>query len=113
MKRTSSFVPLILGIIGGVFAIIGGSCAAFLSDFANAVGESSYLIWGYLSLASGILGLIGGCISRKTGLGSIIMILSAVISIICLVFLGAIWTIIVGIVLFAIGGVTGIIKREE
>lgn len=114
MRKTNSYVPLILGIIGGIFAILGGTCATICADAASSIGgESKYLIWGYLALAMGVLGLIGGCVARKTGIGSLLMLLAAIVDIVCLIFLGSIiWTIVIGIALFAVGGTVGLVTQE-
>lgn len=112
MKRTNSIVPLILGIIGGVFAILGGTLSTFCAEVANAAGESKFLVWGYLALGAGILGLVGGCIARKTGVGLLLMIIAAIIEIICVIFLGFIWTLVVGAALFVIGGIVGFVLHS-
>lgn len=113
MKRTNSIAPLVLGIIGGVFAIIGGACVTVCADVATAVtGSAIFSIMAYLSLAAGIAGLIGGCISRKNGFGSVLMLIAAAVEIVCTVFLGFIWSIVVGLVLFTIGGIIGLVKHD-
>ncbi len=112
MKKTNSIAPLVLGIIGGIFSILGGACSTFCAEVASELGESKFLIWGYLALAAGILGLVGGCISRKTGVGSLLMVLAAIIEIVCVIFLGFVWTLVIGLVLFAIGGIVGFVYHD-
>lgn len=112
MKKTNSLVPLILGIIGGVFGIIGGSCTTFCAGVADAVGVGGYLVWGILSLVAAIVGLVGGCVARKTGTGSLLMVIAAIVDIVCMIFLGLVWTILVSLILFLIGGIIGLVKHE-
>lgn len=113
MRRTNSIVPLVLGIIGGVFAIIGGACVTICADVATAVsGNAMYSVMGYLSLAAAIAGLVGGCMARKNGFGSLLMIIAAIVEIVCTVFLGFVWSIVVGLVLFTIGGIVGLVKHD-
>ena len=112
MRKTNSLAPLILGIIGGVFGILGGSCTTFCAGVADAVGVSGYLIWGILALVSAVVGLVGGCVARKSGTGSLLMVIAAIVDIVCMIFLGFVWTILVSLILFFIGGVIGVVKHE-
>ena len=113
MKKTTSWIPLILGIIGGVIGIVQGCCISICGEVNSAVGGSNNLmIGGYLLLASSIIGLIGGCIARVKGIGLGMMLLATVASIVGLVLVGFDILILVSVILFAVGGILGFLKHD-
>ncbi|MDD7735741.1 MAG: hypothetical protein SOW55_05340 [Bacilli bacterium] len=59
-----------------------------------------------------MLGLVGGCISKKTGIGIILMAFAAVLQIVALIFLGFNWMVLVSIVLFVVGAIIGFVTPE-
>jgi hypothetical protein len=108
MKRGTSIVPLIMGIIGGVLslpsAICSGACAAGLSslttDTETAVSAGNTFMG--LGIVGGLLGLIGGIMGKPLPIpAGIIMLISvvlvAVMAIPTLNFLGIISAILLRI----------------
>ena len=78
MKKGTSIVPLIMGIIGGVLslpsAICSGACAAGLSSV-----DAGNTFMG-LGIVGGIMGLIGGIMGKPLPIpAGIIMLLSVVL----------------------------------
>ena len=85
MKRTKEFV---LGLIGGIFGIIGSLMAMFIGGAATAFGSShGSTITGsaIIALILSILGIIGSVIAtNKTTLAGIFLIAAAIIGFICI-----------------------------
>ena len=86
MKKGTSIVPLIMGIIGGVLslpsAICSGACAAGLSSLAadteSAVSAGSTFMG--LGIVGGLLGLVGGIMGKPLPIpAGIIMLISVVL----------------------------------
>ncbi|MDR0599785.1 MAG: hypothetical protein LBG84_06890 [Treponema sp.] len=87
MKKGTSVVPLIMGIIGGVLsvpsAICSGACAAGLTSLAGDLSgteDVSAMTGGAfmgLGIAGGLLGLIGGILGKPLPIpAGIIMLIS-------------------------------------
>lgn len=97
MKKTTEFV---LGLIGGIFGIIGSLMAIFIGGAATAFGSShGSTITGsaLIVLIVSILGIIGSVIaSKQTMLAGIFLIAAAVIGFICIFM----FYILPGILLF-------------
>ena len=122
MKRTSSKAPLVLGIIGGIFAILSGSCIALcasaLNEAGNAAGveevvSSTYTIGGWVLLVAGIVGLVGGCCAKKQTWGSLVELLGGVLVVVGMIL--ASWGLlsIAAAVLLIVGGAVGMSKKAE
>ncbi|MDR2965854.1 MAG: hypothetical protein LBU88_08770 [Treponema sp.] len=86
MKKGTSIVPMIMGIIGGVLslpsAICSGACAAGLSSLAtdtdSAVAAGNVFMG--LGIVGGLLGLIGGIMGKPLPIpAGLIMLVSVVL----------------------------------
>jgi hypothetical protein len=119
MKKGTSMVPLIMGIIGGVLsvpsAICGGACAAgvgALAGDAKLASDAASIFMG-LGIGGGLLGLIGGIMGKPLPVPAGIVMLISVI----LVAIMAISTLnIVGIIaaiLILIGAALCFAQKKE
>jgi hypothetical protein len=86
MKKGTSIVPMIMGIIGGVLsvpsAICSGACAAGLSSLAadSATAADAGSTFMGLGIAGGLLGLIGGIMGKPLPVpAGIVMLISVVL----------------------------------
>jgi hypothetical protein len=68
----------ILGILGGIIALIIGVISFFVGDLGQTLGIEGSIIRQVLSLALPIAALLGGGIAAKSGLaGGILMLVGA------------------------------------
>jgi hypothetical protein len=86
MKKGTSIVPMIMGIIGGVLslpsAICSGACAAGLSslgtDTSSAVATGNTFMG--IGIVGGLLGLIGGIMGKSLPIpAGVIMLVSVIL----------------------------------
>jgi hypothetical protein len=86
MKKGTSIVPMIMGIIGGVLslpsAVCSGACAAGLSSLAtdtNSAVAAGNAFMG-LGIVGGLLGLIGGIMGKPLPIpAGVIMLVSVIL----------------------------------
>ncbi|GMO18876.1 MAG: hypothetical protein Pg6A_05540 [Termitinemataceae bacterium] len=119
MKKGTSMVPLIMGIIGGVLsvpsAICGGACAAGVGALAGdeKLASDAAGIFVGLGIAGGLLGLIGGIMGKPLPVPAGIVMLISVI----LVSIMAIPTInilgIIAAILILIGAALCFAQKKE
>ena len=119
MKKGTSSVPLVMGIIGGVLslpsAICAGACAAGLGSLAGDVdaGVATGSLFMGLGIVGGLMGLIGGIMGKPLPIiGGIIMLISvvlvAIMAIPTLNFLG-----IISAILLLIGAAVCFAQKKE
>lgn len=109
MKRTTEFV---LGLIGGIFGLIGASTALIIGGLdatfsSSGTSEIIGLGWGAIFLS--ILGIVGSIVVKgKAKLGGIFMAVSAIGGVICVSFF-----YIIPAILLLIGGLMGLFKKDK
>jgi hypothetical protein len=107
MKRTTEFV---LGLLGGIFGVIGAILALVVGGVDAAFNGKSDIIglgWGAVFLS--LLGIIGSVVVKfKPKLGGILMLVAAIGGIICI----SAFYILPGILLL-IGGLMGVFRKEK
>jgi hypothetical protein len=70
---------VVLGVVGGVIALIIGVISFFVGDLGASLGISGSVMRQVLSLALPIAALLGGGIAGKSGIaGGLLMVASAV-----------------------------------
>jgi hypothetical protein len=120
MKKGTSVVPMIMGIIGGVLslpsAICSGACVSGLSSWTgntdSVLAAAGNALMG-IGIVGGILGLIGGIMGKPLPIpAGIIMLISVVLvsimSISTLNFLG-----IISAILLLIGAALCFAQKKE
>lgn len=99
----------VLGIIGAVFAIIGGFSLALCADLvAGATGGAVNFVWAayVFGLGGGVLGLVGAIMDFKNPkIGGILQILAVVFVIVVCILMYFQWAMIVALILFVIGAI--------
>lgn len=108
-KRTTEFV---LGLIGGIFGIIGGMLAMGVGGAAAVFGVKSAGTVGNLGVSAllfSILGIVGSIVVKSKGkLGGLFMTIAAIGGIISI----SMFYILPGILLI-IPGLMGLIKKNQ
>jgi len=103
---------LVLGIIGGIFGLLGAIVALFLGGLGGAFGMSgaeTIVGLGWLAILASIIGLVGaGIVKSKPKAGGALMIISAILGIISVSFAYLLATILLGI-----GGLLAIFRKEK
>ena len=109
-KRIIEFV---LGLIGGIFGIIGPLIALAIGSFGTQVMHDassatiSYL--GWLAIVFSILGIVGSVVVRhKPRLGGVFMLVSAIGGVISISFFYAL-----SFVLLLIAGLMGLLMKDK
>lgn len=108
-EKTSRTVELILGIIGGVFGLIGAILAFFIGGIGSAfgMGSSDLYVLGVSALLASVVGIIGAVyVLRDAKWGGIILIASAIWLLISISLFGAL-----GAVLLGIAGLLALFRR--
>ena len=110
IKESSRTTELVLGIIGGIFGLLGGIAAVIIGTFFDAfgaTGSSDIIITGSIAIIVSIIGIIGAILARnKPKLGGILMIVSGIIGFICIfVFY------ILGGIFLVIGGILALVRK--
>ena len=106
----------ILGLIGSIFGIFGGICTTMcVSAISSSHGNSAFI----LIFGGAIVGLIGACLClNKTGIGSILELISAIMMIICAYTIsGSDFMTVIALLLMLVAGIIGavyafVIKRK-
>lgn len=116
MKKKS--IPgAVLGIIGSVFAIIGGLGLALCAEVvAKATGGAVNYTWAayVLGLGSGIVGLIGAILDfNKPVIGGVLQLIAVVMGIVVCVLMYWQWAMIVAFILLAVGGILSFCVQKE
>lgn len=116
MKKKS--IPgAVLGIIGAVFAIIGGLGLAFCAEVvAGASGGAVNYTWAayVLGLGSGIVGLVGAILDfSRPKIGGVLQIIAAIMGIIICILMYWQWAMIIAFILFAVGGILSFCVQKE
>lgn len=94
----------IMGLIGGLFAFLGGACTAACS------GRDSAMI---LIMGGGIIGLVGACkCLKKLKTGAIIELFAALLIFICFFITGSEIMGVLGFLLLLSGGIVGLILSK-
>ncbi|HWO95763.1 MAG TPA: DUF4064 domain-containing protein, partial [Bacillus sp. (in: firmicutes)] len=107
MKRTTEFV---LGLLGGIFGIIGAFIALFIGGVDAAINGSSNIIGlGWTAVILSILGIVGSVVVKgKPKLGGIFMLVAGIGGFICVSF-----AYILSGVLLIIAGVMGVFRKDK
>lgn len=105
----------VLGIVGAVFAIIGGIGFAMCADIVDGLTGSSYTWAAYVfGLGGGVVGLVGGILDFfKPTVGGILQILSVVMAIVVCVLMFWQWAMIIAMILLAIGAILSFVLQKE
>ena len=116
MKKKS--IPgAVLGIIGAVFAIIGGLGLALCAEVVSASsgGAVDYTWAAYvLGLGSGIVGLVGAILDfSKPKIGGILQLIAVVMGIVVCVLMYWQWSMIIAFILFAVGGILSFCVQKD
>ncbi|KFM95117.1 DUF4064 domain-containing protein [Bacillus clarus] len=109
MKRTTEFV---LGLIGGIFGILGAILALMIGGLGAAFeadGANSIIGLGWAAVALSILGIVGSVmVKSKAKAGGIMMTIAAIGGFICIF----VFYLLPGILLL-IGGLMGIFRKDK
>lgn len=114
MKKRS--VPgAVVGIVGAVFAIIGGLGLAFCAEVVDSAGGADFTWAAYvLGLGSGVVGLIGAVLDFvKPKVGGVLMFLAVAMGVAICVIMYWSWAMIVAFILFAVGGILSFCVSKE
>ena len=113
MKPTKSVAPLVLGINGGIFGILGGSCLALCGAAGGDFVKKTLSLGGWIILVAGILGLVAGCCAKKQAWGSLVELIAGVLTVVGMVLAAfTLWSIVAAVLLI-IGGAVGMAKKAE
>lgn len=115
MKEKST-AGAVLGIIGAVFAIIGGLSLALCADLVSGItgGIVNYTWAAYvLGIGGGVIGLIGAILDfSKPKVGGILQFLAVIMVIVVCVLMYFQWAMIVALILFVIGAILSFCTRK-
>lgn len=104
-NRIRCVPAFVLGLMGGIFAILGSACLGACT--LGLLGDA-YLIY----MVAGILGIVGACKCLKnTKIGMLFEFASALLIIIVAYFMryGAEFMTLIGMILFIAAGIVGLI----
>jgi hypothetical protein len=103
---------LVLGILGGLAGLLGGTCALAVGGIGEALGAEGaeeVIGLGWLAFVAAIVGLIGaGVALPKPKISALLMAIAAVAGLIAVSF-----AYIFATVLFGIGALLAILGRNE
>ena len=109
MGRT---IELVLGLLGGIFGIIGALIALMIGGVDAAfsdTGESSIISAGWIAVLLSIVGIVGSIMVRKRPkVGGILMLIAAIGGLICIFIAYILSTILLGI-----AGLMGVFRKER
>ncbi|MDR1582300.1 MAG: hypothetical protein LBS55_03420 [Prevotellaceae bacterium] len=110
MKKGTSNVPMIMGIIGGVLGFPAAICAGFCSEtLTDDTSVGSFYLW--FGILGAIIGLVGGLLGKKMPVpAGAIMIGAAVITGITMI-IGNMLAAVVAI-LFVLGGIFCFVQQK-
>jgi hypothetical protein len=102
---------MVLGIIGGVFAVLVGLLLYTGAQLLGEVGVRGLGGIKALCIIVPIIGLVGGAIVKtQTAVGSVLMLLAAVLGVVLIGF--NVFSLLPGIFLF-LGGLLGLFGLQE
>jgi hypothetical protein len=107
----------VLGIIGGVIALIIGAVSFFIGDLGATLGIEGSVPRQVLSIAVPVVALIGGGIAGKNGVAGGVLLIGAAVGIVLVLKFGFI-TLITAVPIglggiLAVAGAIGSAGREE
>lgn len=113
----NSFLPcFVLGLIAGIFGILGGLCVTMcysgaITSQGKALGDMAF----FMILGGSILGLVGACKSlKKLKTGAIMQLIAGILIMVCAFFFsGADFMSLLAMFLFIISGVLGIFHSRK
>ncbi|MBL0386477.1 DUF4064 domain-containing protein [Tumebacillus sp. ITR2] len=109
MKRTAEFV---MGLIGGIVGILCGFSGVLLGSVAASLqvdGSGTVSTASWIAIAVSVLGIVGaGIVKKSTKLGSLFMLIAAVVGFICISFFYT-----VPAILFLIAGIMGFARKGK
>lgn len=101
-----------MGLIAGIVGILCGFSGVLFSGFIEAFhvdGTGGLTIASWIVVAVSVLGIIGALvINNKTALGSLFMIVAAIVG---FIFISFFYT--VPAILFLISGIMGFVRKDE
>ncbi len=107
----------VLGIIGAVFAIIGGLGLALCAELVSGItaGVADYTWAAYvLGLGAGVVALIGGILDfKKPKVGGILQIIAIVMIVVVSILMFFQWAMIVALILLVIGAILSFCLQKE
>jgi hypothetical protein len=108
--KTSRTIEMVLGILGGVFGLIGAIIAFFIGSLGSAfavTGSSDVTVLGASAFLASIVGIVGAVyVTKDPKIGGIILIISAIWLLISISLFG-----LLGAVLLGIAGVIALIRN--
>jgi zinc-ribbon domain len=98
-----------LGLVGGVFGILGACVAILVGSFSESLTGSNQDLYalGGGALVFSVLGIVGGALERRKIVGGVLMIVSAVGILISISLFG-----VLSCILFLIGGILILAKKR-
>ncbi len=107
MKITS----FVMGLIGGIIAIIGGLITAFMGDFAGLItGSAIYTVAAWVGgFGGGVLGIIGSVLSRSNKTGLLLLLLGSGFGIALLIIFGEFLVLpFIGVLMMGLSALLGV-----
>ena len=108
--KISRTIEMVLGILGGVFGLIGAIIAFFIGSLGSAfavTGSSDVTVLGASAFLASIVGIVGAVyVTKDPKIGGIILIISAIWLLISISLFG-----LLGAVLLGIAGVIALIRN--
>ena len=108
--KISRTIEMVLGILGGVFGLIGAIIAFFIVSLGSAfavTGSSDVTVLGASAFLASIVGIVGAVyVTKDPKIGGIILIISAIWLLISISLFG-----LLGAVLLGIAGVIALIRN--
>jgi len=109
MARTAE---MILGIIGGIFGLLGAVAALFIGGVGSAINmpnATTITGLGFLAIIASIMGLVGAAlVNSRTKIAGALMVTSAVLG---LIAISAFY--LLGTILLGIAGFLALIRKEK
>lgn len=109
VKRTAEFV---MGLIGGIVGILCGFSGVLFGSFAESLqvdGSGTVSTASWIAILFSVVGIVGaGVVKKKTTLGSLLMIISAVVGFVCISFFYT-----VPAILLLIAGIMGFARKDR
>ena len=108
--KISRTIEMVLGILGGVFGLIGAIIAFFIGSLGSAfavTGSSDVTVLGASAFLASIVGIVGAVyVTKDPKIGGIILIISAIWLLISISVFG-----VLGAVLLGIAGLIALIRK--
>lgn len=112
-SNNKSFMPcFILGLIAGIFGILGGLCITMCYGVGSFTQTGNFLsgMAALFILGGSILGLVGACQSlKKLKIGAAMQLIAGILIMICVLgFTGADFMTLLAMILFIVSGIFGL-----